>query len=85
MRNRVSPRSRLIRQAALVALLAGATAACSGGSERLKKPLFSGLTGTTQNQQEIIGDAAQPMPPAVAMAPTSDVSRSDLPAHGAAG
>lgn len=81
MRNRVlTSRSRVIRQAALVALMAGATAACSGGSERFNKPLFSGLTGTTQNQREILGDAGQPMPGPVAMAPTSDVTRADLPA-----
>jgi LysM repeat protein len=45
-------RIRLLNQVAVVAILAGATAACSGDVTRLREPLF---TGSTPNQREIIG------------------------------
>ncbi len=55
-------RSRALGQVALVVLLAGATAACSG-SKRLSEPFF---TGSTENQRQIINQNAyaqsQPMP-----------------------
>ena len=55
-------RSRALGQVALVVLLAGATAACSG-SKRLSEPFF---TGSTDNQRQIINQNAsadyQPMP-----------------------
>jgi murein DD-endopeptidase MepM/ murein hydrolase activator NlpD len=61
----------------LIAILAGATAACSGGS---RGGLFSGVTGSTDNQRSIIGSADQQMPPPVDSAPMAGVDRSDLPA-----
>jgi murein DD-endopeptidase MepM/ murein hydrolase activator NlpD len=69
-------RSRALGQVALVTLLAGMTAACSG-SQRLSEPFF---TGSTQNQREIIGQSSsdggyQAMPPVTSNA----VSRNDLP------
>ncbi|MBN8995783.1 MAG: peptidoglycan DD-metalloendopeptidase family protein [Rhizobiales bacterium] len=45
-------RIRLLNQVAVVAILAGATAACSGDVTRLREPLF---TGSTPNQRQIIG------------------------------
>ncbi len=45
-------RFRLLNQVAVVAILAGATAACSGDVTRLREPLF---TGSTPNQRQIIG------------------------------
>lgn len=45
-------RIRLLNQVAVVAILAGATAACSGDVTRLREPFF---TGSTPNQREIIG------------------------------
>ncbi|MEX0698039.1 MAG: M23 family metallopeptidase [Dongiaceae bacterium] len=67
-------RSRAFGQVALVVLLAGLTAACSG-SKRLSEPFF---TGSTENQRQIIGDgsAYQSMPAPVA---GNAVARADLP------
>jgi murein DD-endopeptidase MepM/ murein hydrolase activator NlpD len=68
-------RSRALAQVALVVLLAGATAACSG-SKRLSEPFF---TGSTDNQRQIIGQSGsdyQPMPAPVA---GNAVARADLP------
>jgi protein-L-isoaspartate(D-aspartate) O-methyltransferase len=66
-------RSRALGQVALVILLAGATAACSG-SKRLSEPF---ITGSTENQRQIIGqNASQPMPAPVA---SNAVARADLP------
>jgi murein DD-endopeptidase MepM/ murein hydrolase activator NlpD len=65
-------RFRALAQVALVVLLAGATAACSG-SKRLSEPFF---TGSTENQRQIIGQADQPMPSPVA---GNAVARADLP------
>jgi hypothetical protein len=68
-------------QAAIVVLMAGASASCSN-SLRLQEPFF---TGSTENQREIIGqdgaqsyadDSTQAMP---SVARNDDVSRSDLP------
>jgi murein DD-endopeptidase MepM/ murein hydrolase activator NlpD len=80
MRNQfLAVRPSILRQAALVALLAGASAACSGGSERLSKPFF---TGSTDNQREIIGGASAPMTGDTIPAPQSGVARADLPPPG---
>ena len=67
-------RSRASGHVALVVLLAGLTAACSG-SKRLSEPFF---TGSTENQRQIIGDgsAYQSMPQPVA---NNAVARADLP------
>ncbi len=75
MRNRVSAfRIKLLNQAAIVAVLAGATAACSGDVTRLREPFF---TGSTANQREIIGSAdQQPMPAAIPQ--DGPVQRADL-------
>lgn len=80
MRNRVSAfRSRALGQAALVILIAAASAACSN-SKRLSEPFF---TGSTDNQRQIVNpDGYQPMPQQVA---SSGVMRSDLPAPPAYG
>jgi murein DD-endopeptidase MepM/ murein hydrolase activator NlpD len=68
---------KVLCQGAFVALLAGASAACSGSVERFNQPLF---TGSTQNQREIIGNADQPMPaPVASAAPSRAVARADLP------
>ena len=82
MRNPVAAfRSRPVIQAAIVVLMAGASASCSN-SLRLQEPFF---TGSTENQREIIGqngaqsyadDSTQAMP---SVAGNDDVSRSDLP------
>jgi murein DD-endopeptidase MepM/ murein hydrolase activator NlpD len=80
MRNQfIAVRPKILRQAALVALLAGASAACSGGSERFSKPFF---TGSTENQREIIGGASAPMSGDTIAAPQSGVARADLPPPG---
>jgi murein DD-endopeptidase MepM/ murein hydrolase activator NlpD len=69
-------RARALSQVALIVLIAGATAACSG-SKRLSEPFF---TGSTDNQRQIINPTAsadyQPMPGPVSNA---SVSRSNLP------
>jgi murein DD-endopeptidase MepM/ murein hydrolase activator NlpD len=60
MRNRVDPRrSRLLMQAAAIAVLAGLGAACSADATRIREPFF---TGSTPNQQAIIGGAQQTGP-----------------------
>jgi murein DD-endopeptidase MepM/ murein hydrolase activator NlpD len=81
MRNQfVAVRPKILRQAALVALLAGASAACSGGSERFSKPFF---TGSTENQREIIGGTNTAMNGGDTIAaPQSGVARADLPPAG---
>jgi len=72
MRNRVSAyRSRYLRQAALIAVVAVVAAACNDVS-RFDTPVF---TGSTENQREIIGND-QPMPPPVSGA---TVAQYDLP------
>jgi murein DD-endopeptidase MepM/ murein hydrolase activator NlpD len=78
MRNRIPVllQTRFLGRAAFIALLAGGSAACSGGIERFNQPLF---TGSTDNQRSIIGGDDQPMPPPVAAVPRSDVSRANLP------
>ena len=74
MRNRVSAtRSRILGQAAVIAVLAGMGAACSGDAMRVREPFF---TGSTANQREIIGGAGQPMP---APLPAGGVASSSLP------
>jgi murein DD-endopeptidase MepM/ murein hydrolase activator NlpD len=81
-RNVSSFRSRTLSQVAVVALLAGLTAACSSDGSRYG----SIFTGSTANQKQIIG-GNQPMPAPVdysndvvtAPAPSRSVARSDLP------
>ena len=74
MRNRVFAfRYRILGQAAIVAALAGASAACSDDAARLREPFF---TGSTANQHQILGDD-QPMPPAIPG--SAAISRNDLP------
>ncbi len=66
MRNRVAARrGRILAQAGTVAVLAGLGAACSADATRVREPLF---TGSTPNQQSIIGGqpsqmATAPLPP----------------------
>ena len=64
MRNRVTAnRTRILGQAAAIAVLAGMGAACSGDATRIREPFF---TGSTPNQRDIIaGGTSQPMPPAL--------------------
>ena len=80
MRSVPAFRSSLLRHAALVVLLAGASASCSNSLRLGEEPAF---TGSTENQREILGQngsdagyAAQPMP-----APVSNgaVMSSDIP------
>ena len=74
-------RNRTLCNAAIVVLIAGASAACSN-SVRMSEPFF---TGSTQNQREIIGQNGggmgsadyQPMPAVVSR--NDAVTRSDLP------
>ena len=74
MRNRVSAtRSRILGQAAAIAIFAGMSAACSGDATRVREPFF---TGSTDNQRAIIGGAGQPMP---APLPPGGVASSSLP------
>jgi len=74
MRNRVwATRSRILGQAAAIAVLAGMGAACSGDATRIREPFF---TGSTPNQRDIIGGASQPMPAAL---PPGSVASSTLP------
>ena len=73
----LSDRSRVLSQVAVVALLAGLTAACSGDASRFGIPAF---TGSTSNQKAIIG-GDQPMPAPVQPSPytpPSQVQRTDL-------
>jgi murein DD-endopeptidase MepM/ murein hydrolase activator NlpD len=84
-RNVSSFRSRTLSQVAVVALLAGLTAACSSDGGRYG----SIFTGSTANQKQIIGGGNQPMPAPVDYSysndvvatppPSRSVSRSDLP------
>jgi murein DD-endopeptidase MepM/ murein hydrolase activator NlpD len=64
MRNRVAARrGRILAQAGTVAVLAGLGAACSADATRVREPFF---TGSTPNQQSIIGGqqvATAPLPP----------------------
>lgn len=56
MRNRVATRrGRILTQASAVAVLAGLGAACSADATRVREPFF---TGSTPNQQSIIGGQA---------------------------
>ncbi len=73
----LSDRSRVLSQVAVIALLAGLTAACSGDASRFGIPAF---TGSTANQKAIIG-GDQPMPAPVQptpYTPPSQVQRSDI-------
>ncbi len=73
----LSDRSRVLSQVAVISLLAGLTAACSGDASRFGIPAF---TGSTANQKAIIG-GDQPMPAPVQPSPytpPSQVQRSDL-------
>ena len=74
MRNLVSAyRSRLLGQAAAIAIIAGFGAGCSDATHP-GEPFF---TGSTANQREIIGSAtAQPMPGPI---PPGAVTSSNLP------
>ncbi|HWJ76363.1 MAG TPA: peptidoglycan DD-metalloendopeptidase family protein [Kaistia sp.] len=77
-RSVLSVRSRVLSQVAVISLLAGLTAACSGDASRFGIPAF---TGSTANQKAIIG-GDQPMPAPVQPSPytpPSQVQRSDLP------
>jgi murein DD-endopeptidase MepM/ murein hydrolase activator NlpD len=65
-------RSRTVCNVALVAAIAGMSAACSN-SQRLQQPFF---TSSTDNQKQIIGATDQPMP---APLDTGEVTRRDLP------
>ncbi|SHG04961.1 Murein DD-endopeptidase MepM and murein hydrolase activator NlpD, contain LysM domain [Kaistia soli DSM 19436] len=74
----LSVRSRVLSQVAVISLLAGLTAACSGDASRFGIPAF---TGSTANQKAIIG-GDQPMPAPVQPSPytpPSQVQRSSLP------
>lgn len=79
MRNRIPAlNGRLLGQAALVILIAAASAACSN-SKRFSEPFF---TGSTDNQRQIVQggssyDNYQPMPAQVAS--NGAISRSALP------
>jgi murein DD-endopeptidase MepM/ murein hydrolase activator NlpD len=74
MRNRVAARrGRILAQASAVAILAGLGAACSADATRVREPFF---TGSTPNQQAILGGGQAAMP-VVAGAP--------LPPPGTAG
>ena len=75
MRNRVTAnRTRILGQAAAIAVLAGMGAACSGDATRIREPFF---TGSTPNQRDIIpGGPSQPMPPPP---PAGGVASSALP------
>lgn len=65
MRNRVAARQgRILAQASAVAVLAGLGAACSSDATRVREPFF---TGSTPNQQAIIG-GSQAATPVVANA-----------------
>lgn len=76
MRNRSSAsRSSKIGSVAFVLLVAGLSAACSNSS-RLGQPM---VTGSTDNQRNIIGGQQQAMPPALP-APASTVGTAPLPA-----
>ncbi len=73
----LSDRSRVLSQVAVIALLAGLTAACSGDASRFGIPAF---TGSTANQKAIIG-GDQPMPAPVQPSPytpPSQVQRTSL-------
>ncbi len=73
----LSDRSRILSQVAVIALLAGLTAACSGDASRFGIPAF---TGSTANQKAIIG-GDQPMPEPVQPSPytpPSQVQRTDI-------
>jgi murein DD-endopeptidase MepM/ murein hydrolase activator NlpD len=69
MRNRVAVRQgRILAQASAVAILAGLGAACSADATRVREPFF---TGSTPNQQAIIGggQAATPVVATAALPP----------------
>ncbi len=75
MRNRVAVlQGRILAQASAVAILAGLGAACSADATRVREPLF---TGSTPNQQAILGGgqtatpvvAAGTLPPPAAGGP----------------
>jgi len=89
MRSPASGRPSLVKSVlnvSALALLAGAGAACSTSAVRLSEPVF---TGSTSNQQQLIGQAAEPQPsyalaanpapqPSYALAPSQGVARERL-------
>ncbi len=86
MRNRVTAqRGRILAKAGAVAVLAGLGAACSAETMRIKEPFF---TGSTRNQQSIIGgqqqvaSSAQLPPPPGTSGPINLAGGAPAPAYG---